>query len=1037
MSTRTRPPIRIGIVVCFVLALCTRPVTTAAPASIVAYTPTVVSLAAGQEVLVAVQVLDAGGNPVPEPDVHWQAPAAGPSAVMFGPTQQEDGLSVIAAQPTGGLGTYQITASIAGLPPVTFFMTNVAGPLNALQLLRGGDQSTMVNTAFAEPLKIRAVDVALNPLAGVPVTFQRALSGASATLSQLTATTDGNGEASLTATANGFGGVHSVQASAPKPGGGVALTAARLSNLTLVPAGVTLVGGNAQEAPLDRPFPNQLEVRITAAGGAPIPNVAVEFAGPLAGAGVGTVDANPAPFPVPGGGRVFTDPGGVARLSAYANAELGSYAVTARVAGLVATFNFVLTNIARVPYRILANGTGDVAGESTPPGQRFTNLAFRVVDVTGAGVPDVAVTLEPPATGPSVTPDQLSLVTDAGGWARTQGTANPIPGTYGLSARVDALADPGSLLLQNRPVGYDIGQQLADPAGFDDAGQQRSLRSFLSEGKYLVLDVCAGWCSVCMQAQPDGQAAKSELASRGIPVAVVPLLVDSIASNSPSSQSDAASWRAQFHISDPVLHASQTLHSPAWEAGWFVLDVVRPGFPTYLLVGPDGTVLARHVGVLFNDDFVNFVTSNIPSELSIGDVALTEGNGGVTATLTVTRSRGGSIASVNYATASGSAGPGDFTAKNGTLQFASGDRTATIIVPITGDSIDEPNEAFTVALSNAVGGSIARGQATVTILDDDPTPVATIDDVHVSEGNSGLTKALLPVHLDRPSASPISMNYATALGTASSRDVVSSAGTVVFQPGQTLQNVGVSISADTLIESKETFFVNLSPATGGVIIADNQAVVTIVDDDFDTLPPVITQKADVIVEVKMSASSTTVVSYANPLARDNRDGDIDPGCAPASGSRFGYGRTTVFCTAEDRAGNVAAGSFAVVVQLPAVSGAVFAASAPDGPPLTQVHAGDHVIVRVNAGAFERRAKIRLSFVDSAGRTFLLRHDHASESGALDVLVVIPPSARRGPGQLFAVSESHDAEFDRTWMLTVIRERRPHSHGGHRIPDRKW
>ena len=125
-------------------------------------------------------------------------------------------VSLVAVRSIGGLGSYQITATIPGLPPVTFFMTNVVGPLDRLELVGGGIQSTMVNTAFAEPLKIRALDVALNPLTNVSVTFQPAAAGASATLSQLTANTDGNGEASITATANAFGGVHSVQASAPE-----------------------------------------------------------------------------------------------------------------------------------------------------------------------------------------------------------------------------------------------------------------------------------------------------------------------------------------------------------------------------------------------------------------------------------------------------------------------------------------------------------------------------------------------------------------------------------------------------------------------------------------------------------------------------------------------------------------------------------------------------------------------------------------------------------------------------------------------------
>jgi hypothetical protein len=469
----------------------------------------------------------------------------------------------------------------------------------------------------------------------------------------------------------------------------------------------------------------------------------------------------------------------------------------------------------------------------------------------------------------------------------------------------------------------------------------------------------------------------------------------------------------------PVLHASQTLHSPLWEAGRFVLDVVHPGFPTYLLVGPDGTVLARHVGSMFQNDFVNFVTSNVPPALSIGDVTVNEGNGGVNAVLTVTRSRAGPVSSVTYATAPGSAGASDFTSKTGTLQFASGDLTGTITVPITGDPIDEPNEAFVVTLSNAVGASITRGQATVTIVDDDPMPLATIDDVHVAEGDSGSTQALIPVRLDRPSASLLSLSYVTALGTASTKDMVPSAGVVAFQPGQTTQSVRVTITGDVSIEPKETFLVNLSLAGPGVFIADAQAVVTIVDDDLDTRPPVVPSKPDVIVEVRMSPSSTTVVSFANPIARDDRDGNIDTTCTPPSGTRFGYGSTRVTCTAEDRAGNVGTGSFFVVVQLPTVAGAVFGASDPAGPPLTQVHPGDHVVVRVNPGAFEPRAKITLTFVDSAGQTYMMRSDHASADGSLDTFAVIPERAGPGQGQLFAHSEGSGPSFDRTWLLMVI------------------
>ena len=286
-------PRTVGLVTLLMLTAFTPPVTTASPVSIQAATPTTVSLVAGEEVLVAVLVLDADGNAVSEPDVQWQAPAVGPRAVMLGPNNQEDGYSTVAVHSAGGLGAYQITASIAGLPSVTFFMTNVVGPVNQLELVGGGTQSTAVSTGFAEPLRIRALDVDRNPLASVTITLQPAAVGPSATLSALTPQTDATGQVSVTAFANALGGAHVIQASAPKPGGGVVLTQIRLSNLVLVPGSVTLVGGDSQEAPLETQFARPLEVRIGTSGGVAIANVAVEFAGPLAGAGLGAAHRRP------------------------------------------------------------------------------------------------------------------------------------------------------------------------------------------------------------------------------------------------------------------------------------------------------------------------------------------------------------------------------------------------------------------------------------------------------------------------------------------------------------------------------------------------------------------------------------------------------------------------------------------------------------------------------------------------------------------------------------------------------------------------
>jgi hypothetical protein len=55
-------------------------------------------------------------------------------------------------------------------------------------------------------------------------------------------------------------------------------------------------------------------------------------------------------------------------------------------------------------------------------------------------------------------------------------------------------------------------------------------------------------------------------------------------------------------------------------------------------------------------------------------------------------------------------------------------------------------------------------------------------------------------------------------------------------------------------------------------------------------------------------------------ATDLVDGTVVPSCSPASGSTFGFGTTTVTCTATDAAGNTASEDFAVTVRPLTLSG---------------------------------------------------------------------------------------------------------------------
>jgi hypothetical protein len=89
----------------------------------------------------------------------------------------------------------------------------------------------------------------------------------------------------------------------------------------------------------------------------------------------------------------------------------------------------------------------------------------------------------------------------------------------------------------------------------------------------------------------------------------------------------------------------------------------------------------------------------------------------------------------DYATADGSAtAPADYTATSGTLTIDAGNTTALVGVPVGGDGAAEPDEQFTLALSNPQGAGIDRGVATGTIQD--ATPPDTVITAGPPEGGT-------------------------------------------------------------------------------------------------------------------------------------------------------------------------------------------------------------------------------------------------------------------------------------------------------------
>jgi uncharacterized protein len=228
-----------------------------------------------------------------------------------------------------------------------------------------------------------------------------------------------------------------------------------------------------------------------------------------------------------------------------------------------------------------------------------------------------------------------------------------------------------------------------------------------------------------------------------------------------------------------------------------------------------------------------------PGSLAINDVTLNEGDAGTTNyTFTVTRSGGSAGAvSATWTLANGTTDDGDFTTtpQTGTVSFADGETSATITITVAGDTAVESAENFFVNLTAPTGGATitdAQGQGTIT--NDDVPPVGTlaIDDVSLSEGDSGTTNMVFTVTRSGGSAGAVSATWTVSNGTTDAADFAGAlTGTVSFADGQTSAQIIVEVAGDTLFEPAENYTVTLSAPTGGATITDASGTGGILNDD--------------------------------------------------------------------------------------------------------------------------------------------------------------------------------------------------------------
>ncbi|QNT77021.1 tandem-95 repeat protein [Dehalogenimonas etheniformans] len=324
------------------------------------------------------------------------------------------------------------------------------------------------------------------------------------------------------------------------------------------------------------------------------------------------------------------------------------------------------------------------------------------------------------------------------------------------------------------------------------------------------------------------------------------------------------------------FHTGETNYVDTWPATYVFDQAWSPASPT----GIRTSTITQ-----FGGHFEQWTTQSLvlraapPLALSINDVTIAEGDQGGThnAIFTVTLSASSPTpVTFTWLTQDGTA-TGDFPASSypddyqisgvSTPSFETipaGQTTYQLYVPIVPDAILESNETFFVNLTGSSGAIISDSQGIGTIANDDST--LSINDVTLSEGNSGTTNAVFTVTLSNASVLTVSADYISGGGSATAgSDYSNLSGTLTIAAGLTTGTISIPVIGDTTYESNENFNVTLISATGAHI-GDGVGVGTINNDD---LAPV--NVAPVATDVTTSTNEDT--AKAITLTATDADGN--------------------------------------------------------------------------------------------------------------------------------------------------------------------
>jgi Ca2+-binding RTX toxin-like protein len=205
----------------------------------------------------------------------------------------------------------------------------------------------------------------------------------------------------------------------------------------------------------------------------------------------------------------------------------------------------------------------------------------------------------------------------------------------------------------------------------------------------------------------------------------------------------------------------------------------------------------------------------------------------------VTYSLGGNaIAGVDYTYPAGF----DPATGIGTATIAAGATSVDVTIPTLDNGNADGIRQIRLTLQPTAGYTLnpLATYDTASLIDNDAplVPVLSVADVSVVEGDSGSKTVTFFLRLNQATSVPVSFNYAFREGSASlGSDFIvngASSGSLTFAPTATLITLSATVYGDTTVEVDETFFLDLSAASGLTFAGGGPtltATATIINDD--------------------------------------------------------------------------------------------------------------------------------------------------------------------------------------------------------------